>query len=164
MAKVLFGHNKAQMGHLRNGHGVTAGEFSWTPPAGNLLTSPNDFANAAWSKTRCIITSDQAVGPDGTTLVDLMTATGNDARLEQSAGDINDVHTMGVWVRSATGGNVSGRIDNAGLDTQLFTATNSWQQVETVLVTTGVVSPRLRVRITTSGDALYIYYGYLYVS
>ena len=85
-----------------------------------------------------------------------MTATSNDARLEDTVASSGIIATQSIYVKSANGGDVDGQIDFAGADTVLFTATNEWQRVETTLTVTAI-APRLRIRITNNGDSLYVW-------
>jgi hypothetical protein len=135
--------------------------IKWAPH--NLLTYSEQFDNAAWSKTRCTITSNQAVAPDGSLTADLMTATDADARLQGNITNTSFFVTQSIWVKSATGSNVSGQIDFAGLDVLAFTANNEWQQVSTTSTNLSF-SDLCRVRITNSGDSLYIWGAHLYRS
>ena len=45
----------------------------------NLVPKSEQFDQSNWSKTRCTVTANQAIAPDGTLTADLMTATGDDA-------------------------------------------------------------------------------------
>jgi hypothetical protein len=135
--------------------------IKWAPH--NLLTYSEQFDNAAWSKTRCTITSNQAVAPDGSLTADLMTATDADARLQGNITNTSFFVTQSIWVKSATGSNVSGQIDFAGLDVLAFTANNEWQQVSTTSTNLSF-SDLCRVRITNSGDSLYVWGAHLYRS
>ena len=134
------------------------GHLLLEPSRTNLLPYSNDFTNGAYSKTRCTVTSNQAISPDGTQNADLMTATGDDARLEDAVGTAGQSTTMSLYVKSATGSDVDGQIDFSGANTVTFTATNEWQRIDTTL-TTLTINPRLRVRITNDGDSLYVFGG-----
>ena len=126
------------------------------PQSTNLVPNSEDFSNASWTKTNCTISANQATSPDGTLNADLMTATSNDARLEDTVASSGIIATQSIYVKSANGGDVDGQIDFAGADTVLFTATNEWQRVETTLTVTAI-APRLRIRITNNGDSLYVW-------
>lgn len=49
--------------------GASAG-YSFGLHAGNLVTNPDDFTNASWTKNQVTVTADQAVAPDGSTTMD----------------------------------------------------------------------------------------------
>jgi len=134
------------------------GHLLLEPARTNLLPYSNDFTNGAYSKTRCTVTSNQAISPDGTQNADLMTATGDDARLEDTVGTAGQSTSMSLYVKSATGSDVDGQIDFSGANIVTFTATNEWQRIDTTLTTLTII-PRLRVRITNDGDSLYIFGG-----
>jgi len=125
----------------------------------NLIPWSNAFSQ--WTLTRATITENVAISPDGTQNATLFTATDDDARLQYAAGDINIINTASIWVKSATGSDVSVQMDNGGLDIDTFTANSEWQRLENVLSTTGVANPRCRLRIINSGDAVYVYHGQL---
>lgn len=60
----------------------SSGNIASTPQSRNLLTFTNEFANAAWTKTRSSITANSTAAPDGTNTADTLTAqaaTGNHA-------------------------------------------------------------------------------------
>ena len=126
------------------------------PQSTNLIPYSEAFDNAAWSKTRCTIDSGGHTSPSGESDAFKMTATDDDARLQDGSEAAGVVYTQSIYVKSATGSNVSGQVDFTGVDIQTFTATNEWQRVDSILSDMskdGVV----RVRITNNGDELYIY-------
>ena len=122
----------------------------------NLITYSEDFSNAAWTKTRCTITINQAISPDGTLNADLMTSTSADARLEDAAGSSGAEFTQSIYIKSAQVSDVDCQLDFAGLNIKTFTATQEWQRVDTTLTDTSQ-NPRLRLRILDSGNSVYIY-------
>lgn len=150
----VVGQDKLRIDYTDSTKGVALLEPSRT----NLLPYSNDFTNAAYTKTRCTVTANQAISPDGTQNADLMTATGDDARLEDVVGTAGQSTTMSVYVKSATGSDVEGQIDFSGANIVTFTATNEWQRIETTL-TTLTITPRFRVRIDNDGDSLYVFGG-----
>ena len=121
----------------------------------NLLPYSQDFSNVAWAKTRCTIDGGGHISPSGASDAFKMTATDNDARLQDLNRPVGVIYTQSVYVKSATGNDVSGQIDFTGTFIQTFTANNEWQRVETTSDTTraGV----FRVRITNSGDELLVW-------
>ena len=121
----------------------------------NLLPYSQDFSNVAWAKTRCTIDGGGHISPSGASDAFKMTATDNDARLQDLNRPVGVIYTQSVYVKSATGNDVSGQIDFTGTFIQTFTANNEWQRVETTSNTTraGV----FRVRITNSGDELLVW-------
>ena len=122
----------------------------------NLVPYSEDFTQSNYSKTRCTVTANQAIAPDGTLTADLMTATGDDARLEDQIGFSGERYTQSIFVKSAQATNVAGQIDFAGANIVTFTATDRWQRITTTLTDTAI-NPRVRVRITNNGDALHIW-------
>jgi hypothetical protein len=125
------------------------------PQRTNLIPYSEDFSESAWTKTRCTIDSGGHTSPSGESNAFKMTATDDDARLQDGSEAAGVVYTQSIYVKSATGSNVSGQIDFTGTQIQTFTATSEWQRVDTTSDDTraGVV----RVRITNSGDELYIW-------
>ena len=110
------------------------------------------FGYSGWAKTRCTITDNYAISPEGFQNAALMTATGSDARLEEAI-TLSGDYTQSIWVKSGQSGDVAGQIDFAGIAAVTFTANQEWQRVET----TNDSFHRVRLRITNSGDKLLIY-------
>ena len=128
------------------------------PVSTNIIPYSEDFSQSDWVKTNCTISANQSISPDGTLNADLMTATADDARIEDVVGSTGTVVTQSIYVKSANGNDVSGQIDFAGANVVTFTANNEWQRVETTLTNTSI-NPRLRVRITNNGDSIYVWGG-----
>ena len=126
------------------------------PMRTNLIPYSEDFSESAWAKTRCTIDSGGHISPSGESNAFKMTATDDDARLQDGSAAAGIVYTQSIYVKSATGSDVSGQIDFTGADIQTFTATSEWQRVDTTL-TNMVKSGLVRVRITNSGDELYVW-------
>ena len=126
------------------------------PMRTNLIPYSEDFSESAWAKTRCTIDSGGHTSPSGESNAFKMTATDDDARLQDGSEAAGIVYTQSIYVKSATGSDVSGQIDFTGADIQTFTATSEWQRVDTTL-TNMVKSGLVRVRITNSGDELYVW-------
>jgi hypothetical protein len=110
------------------------------------------FGYSGWSKIRCTITDNYAISPEGFQNAALMTATGDDARLEEAI-TLSGDYTQSIWVKSGQSGDVAGQIDFAGIAAVTFTANQEWQRVET----TADSFHRVRIRITNSGDKLLVY-------
>ena len=125
------------------------------PASINLLPYSEDFSNSAWAKTRCTIDSGGHTSPSGESNAFKMTATDNDARLQDGNSPTGVIYTQSIYVKSATGSDVSGQVDFSGTQIVTFTATDQWQRVTTTSDNTraGLV----RVRITNSGDELYVW-------
>lgn len=121
----------------------------------NLIPYSEDFSNSDWSKTRCTIDGGGHISPSGANNAFKMTATDDDARLQDGNSPIGVLYTQSIYVKSATGSNVNGQIDFTGTQIVTFTATDKWQRVETTSDLTRV--GRVRVRITNSGDELFIW-------
>ena len=126
------------------------------PERTNLIPYSEDFTVGNWAKTRCTVTSNQAISPDGTLNADLMTSTDDDARLGDQVGSSGAEYTQSIYVKSAQVSDVNCQIDFAGLNTVTFTANQQWQRVETTLTDTSQ-SPRLRLRILNSGNSIYVW-------
>jgi hypothetical protein len=131
------------------------GSWLWEPQSTNLLPYSEDFSNSAWSKTRCTIDSGGHISPSGESNAFKMTATDNDARLQDGNSPTGVIYTQSIYVKSATGSDVSGQIDFTGTQIVTFTATEQWQRVTTTSDNTRTGS--VRVRITNSGDELLIW-------
>ena len=131
------------------------GHYLFEPASRNLLPYSELFNNSAWSKTRCTIDSGGHTSPSGESNAFKMTATDNDARLQDGNSPTGVIYTQSIYVKSATGSDVSGQVDFSGTQIVTFTATDQWQRVTTTSDNTraGLV----RVRITNSGDELYIW-------
>ena len=130
------------------------GHLLLEPQSTNLIPYSENFSS--WSKTRCTVTSNQAISPDGTLNADLMTSTGDDARLEDQVGSSGAEYTQSIYVKSAQVSDVNCRIDFAGANIVNFTANQQWQRIETTLTNTSV-NPRVRIRILNSGNSIYVW-------
>ena len=135
--------------------GSGCGSWLFEPASRNLLPYSEDFSNSAWSKIRCTIDSGGHTSPSGESNAFKMTATDNDARLQDGNFATGVIYTQSIYVKSATGSDVSGQVDFSGTQIVTFTATDQWQRVTTTSDNTraGLV----RVRITNSGDELYVW-------
>ena len=134
------------------------GSWLFEPQSTNLIPYSEDFTVGNWTKSRCTLTSNQAISPDGTLNADLMTSTDDDARLEDQVGSSGAEYTQSIYVKSAQVSDVNCQIDFAGLNIVTFTANQQWQRVETTLTDTSI-SPRLRLRILNSGNSIYVWGG-----
>ena len=135
--------------------GTADGSLLLEPASTNLIPYSQNFGATDWFKTRCTIDSGGHTSPSGESNAFKMTATYDDARLQDGSGAASVVYTQSIYIKSATGSDVSGQVDFTGTQIQTFTATSQWQRVDTTSDDTraGVV----RVRITNSGDKLYIW-------
>jgi len=149
-----MGQDIARIDYTDSADGVLLLELAST----NIIPYSEDFSQSDWVKTNCTISANQSISPDGTLNADLMTATADDARIEDVVGSTGTVVTQSIYVKSANGNDVSGQIDFAGANVVTFTANNEWQRVETTLTNTSI-NPRLRVRITNNGDSIYVWGG-----
>lgn len=70
----------------------------------NWLLHSEDFSNAAWIKTSCTITANDAVAPDGTTTADKINAASG-SYVTQDSGQAPSSHGFvgSIWLRSVTG-------------------------------------------------------------
>ena len=146
----VVGQNTPRIDYTNSSNGV----FLLEKAATNTLPYSSDFSQ--YTKINCTVLSNQGISPDGTLNADLMTATANDASLEDIVGSAGVAVTQSIYVKSANGGNVSGQIDFAGSNIVGFIANNEWQRIESTL-TNLAVTPRLRVRITNSGGELLVW-------
>ena len=146
----VVGQNTPRIDYTNSSNGV----FLLEKAATNTLPYSSDFSQ--YTKINCTVLSNQGISPDGTLNADLMTATANDASLEDIVGSAGVAVTQSIYVKSANGGNVSGQIDFAGANIVGFIANNEWQRIESTL-TNLAVTPRLRVRITNSGGELLVW-------
>ena len=129
--------------------------FLLEPQSTNLIPYSEDFSNAAWTKTRCTIDAGGHTSPSGENNAFKMTATDDDARLQDGGEPTGVIYTQSIYVKSATGSDVDGQIDFTGTQIVTFTATEQWQRVVTTSDNTR--AGRVRVRITNSGDELLIW-------
>ena len=120
-----------------------------------MLPYSEDFSNSAWTKTRCTIDAGGHTSPSGENNAFKMTATDDDARLQDGGEPTGVIYTQSIYVKSATGSDVDGQIDFTGTQIVTFTATEQWQRVVTTSDNTR--TGRVRVRITNSGDELLIW-------
>ena len=146
----VVGQNTPRIDYTNSSNGV----FLLEKAATNTLPYSSDFSQ--YTKINCTVLSNQGISPDGTLNADLMTATANNASLEDIVGSAGVAVTQSIYVKSANGGNVSGQIDFAGANIVGFIANNEWQRIESTL-TNLAVTPRLRVRITNSGGELLVW-------
>lgn len=122
----------------------------------NTLTQSVNF-QTNWTTLSATLVNDTQANPLGVAdTVGLLTSSAAEGYGQVIKGTPNTDNTQSIWVRSVSGAPVGGQIDFAGIAIQTFTATSEWQRVHTsanVLTTT----PRVRVRITNSGEAIYIW-------
>ena len=133
--------------------GATCPALLLEPQRTNDIPYSEWFGYSGWAKTRCTITDNHAISPEGFQNAALMTATGDDARLDDQVGSSGQKYTQSIYVKSAQATNVAGQIDFAGIAAVTFTANQEWQRVET----TNDSFHRVRIRITNSGDKLLVY-------
>lgn len=124
----------------------------------NQLLYSNTFSNAAWVKSNCSVTSGQT-DPDGGSTAFYMTASAGNATLLQSVvllGSANRVFS--IYLKRKTGtGNISISVD--GTTYSVEATTGSWARYDTYLSKSGTVTAG--VKITTSGDEVYIAFSQL---
>jgi len=125
------------------------------PQSTNLIPYSEDFSDSAWNKTRCTIDGGGHISPSGASNAFKMTATADDARLQDGNSSTGVIYTQSIYVKSATGSDVSGQLDFTGTFIKTFTANNEWQRVDNTCDTTR--AGMFRVRITNSGDELLIW-------
>ena len=129
-------------------------------PATNVLTAPNDFTNAAWTKTNLSVAAGVA-GPDGTNSGTTLTASAANGEIKQTRTVAAGANASSIFVRRRAGsGAVSIRnaantawIPLAGLST-------SWTRFANDGGVTGT-SALVDVLIATSGDAVDVAFAQL---
>jgi hypothetical protein len=100
-----------------------------------LVTFSEQFDNAAWTKSGVTVTANQAISPYGYTNADLLTPTIIDSSIRQSTIPASvSAYTFSVWLRSATGSNISTTIrvwrDSPfqNITNTAITVTSTWQR------------------------------------
>lgn len=106
-----------------------------TPASVNLLTQTQQFDNAAWTKGAVTVTANSTVAPDGTSTADTLTPTSADSNIRQEALPASvSPHTFSVWLRSATGSDISTTLQAwrsspfAVVASVTITVTSVWQR------------------------------------
>lgn len=128
-------------------------------PATNLLTAPNDFTNAAWTRSNMTAATGVA-GPDGANSATTLTATAGAAEIRQARTVAAGASTSSIFIRRRTGsGAVS--IRNAANTAWLpLDLTSAWTRVANDGGTTGT-SALLGIQIATAGNAIDVCYAQL---
>lgn len=120
--------------------------------ATNLLTAPNDFSNAAWTRTNLNLATGVA-GPDGANSASTLTATAGSAEIRQTRTVTAGAYSSSVFVRRRTG---SGAVSIRNVANTAWTSlplTTSWMRALNDGGATGT-SAVLAIQIATSGDAI----------
>ncbi len=128
---------------------LTAEKVAWRR---NLLTWTEQFDNAAWTKTNGTITANTDTAPDGTLTADTFAATSANAVLQldpaRSGRMVNS-----VWLKRKTGTGAVQLLTPAGVYVAV-TLTSNWTRFE---ATAEATLSLFRVRVTTSGDEVYVW-------
>jgi len=128
-------------------------------PATNVLVAPNDFTNAAWTRTGLAVAAGVA-GPDGTNSGTTLTATAANAEIKQARTVTAGPNASSIFIRRRAGsGAVS--IRNAANTAWLpLTLSAGWTRVSNDAGATGT-SALVDILIATSGDAIDVAYAQL---
>ncbi len=135
----------------------------------NLLLRSEEFDNASWAKNQCSVTLNDHAAPNGTLTADRITATGNDAFVQQypiTGAALGATLTASIWVKGT--GSTIGKTafiavtTNSGIGTEtVFTVTANWQRVSVTRVTpAGDANGGVRVdwvNPSAIGDELYLW-------
>ena len=120
----------------------------------NRLLKPEDFTDAAWTKTNCNATAG-ATDPNGGSTAFTITATGAGAQVEQNVAGLTSFSaTNSMWMKRRTGsGTIRFNAPN-GSGTQDVTLTSAWQRFSI----TGTGASYLWFNILTGGDAIDVWH------
>ena len=91
-------------------------------PAGNLLTSPEDFSAAAWTKLGASVAANAIAAPDGTLTADLLvedTSTGTHITLQTATVTISTAYTLTLFVKGG-GRNWVQLLENGGSSSNAY--------------------------------------------
>jgi hypothetical protein len=129
-------------------------------PTTNLLASPNDFGNAAWTKTGLNITAGVA-GPDGTNSGTTLTATAVNGEIKQARTVAAGNYASSIFIRRRAGAGAI-YIRNAANTAWIQPSglTTSWTRFVNDGGATGT-SAVLDILIATAGDAVDICFAQL---
>lgn len=130
-------------------------------PTTNLLTAPNDFTNAAWTRSNLTVATG-AAGPDGANSATTLTATAANAEIKQVRTVAAGANASSIFIRRRAGsGTVSIRnAANTGWIPLALTAT--WSRAANDGGATGT-SALLDILIATAGDAIDVCFAQLEV-
>lgn len=122
----------------------------------NLLLRTEEFDNAAWTKVlSASATANTDTAPDGTITADTVVAGASNSAVRQTVTTQADTYTFSCWIKRKTGaGDVEISASGGSWVTQSLTT--SWQRFSvTQSLSAGSNFPG--VRITTSGDEVYVW-------
>ena len=121
----------------------------------NLVASPNDLTNAAWTKTN-MTAALNATGPDLVlNSASTITATAGNATVTQAITQASTNEQASIFIRRVTGsGAVNMTIDNGATWTAV-TVTSGWTQVSIPQQT--LANPTFGLQIVTNGDAVAVW-------
>jgi len=159
----LLTHSRAGNATMTDSDGL----LKWAPH--NLAVYSEDFSNAAWIKSNAIVTSNDAIAPDGTLTADKITFSGTGGN--QSILGFNtltgrftnaffikaaDASQIGLTVRfDTTGGGAVGATK---------TLTNDWQLVTAINDPTGYYQFRLISTTGMTATSFHLWGGHTYQS
>jgi len=130
------------------------------PPATNVLTAPNDFTNAAWTKTNLSVAAGVA-GPDGANSGTTLTATAANGEIKQTRTVAAGANASSIFVRRRAGsGAVSIRNAANTAWIPLTGLSTTWTRYANDSGATGT-SALVDVLIATSGDAVDVAFAQL---
>jgi hypothetical protein len=119
------------------------------------------FNAASWSTTNTTLTSSTQISPDGVSYAKTLTATadaGNISQAQSITASVTYCHS--VWVMSATGSNVVGKVNavTSSAGATAFTALPGvWTRVYNASSWASTATRFPSISINTNGDAIYIW-------
>jgi hypothetical protein len=118
----------------------------------NLLTFPQDFDNAAWTKqNNASITPNQGVAIDGTNSADLLSASGLSAGISQSVNlPSSGTYTFSVYIQNVNGTHIALRANAFDV---VSTADSAWFDIENGTI--GTVKSGVTANISSAGFGIY---------
>jgi hypothetical protein len=128
-------------------------------PTTNQLTAPNDFTNAAWTRSNLTATTG-AAGPDGTSSATTLTATAGGAEIKQARTVAAGPNTSSIFIRRRAGTGVVSIRNAANTGWIPLTLTGAWSRAINDGGATGT-SALVDLQITTTGDAIDVAFAQL---
>lgn len=128
-------------------------------PTTNQLAAPNDFANAAWTKTGLSLAAGVA-GPDGANSATTLTATAGGAEIKQARTVAAGANTSSIFIRRRAGAGAVSIRNATNTGWIPLTLTDAWSRASNDGGATGT-SALLDIQITTAGDAIDICFAQL---
>jgi hypothetical protein len=128
-------------------------------PATNQLTAPNEFTNAAWTRSSLTATTG-AAGPDGANGATTLTATAGGAEIKQARTVAAGPNTSSIFIRRRAGTGVVSIRNAANTGWIPLTLNGAWSRVSNDGGATGT-SALVNLQIAIAGDAVDIAFAQL---